>query len=116
MFEEFRDRADFLTLYIREAHAKDEWPMSADVCYLQPKTLAQRLSIAQDFVKRYNYQIAMVVDNMDDGFEKDYFAWPERLFVIEDGEMQFVGGPGPYGYKPEEVREWLVKRFETPHQ
>ena len=37
-------------------------------------------------------------------------------FVIEDGEMQFVGGPGPYGYKPEEVREWLVKRFETPHQ
>ena len=41
----YAGRAEFLTIYIREAHPEDEWQMSSNekenVCYAQPKTLAQ---------------------------------------------------------------------------
>lgn len=57
MYKDFKDRADFLTIYIREAHPLDEWQMKSnvteDICYPQPHTLAQRVAIANDFVRRF---------------------------------------------------------------
>jgi len=35
------------------------------VCYPQPKSLAQRVAIANDFTRRFHYEIPMVVDRMD---------------------------------------------------
>ena len=37
------------------------------VCYPQPKSLAQRVAIANDFTRRFHYEIPMVVDRMDNG-------------------------------------------------
>src|SRR5256885_11254796 len=46
IYEDYKERADFLTVYVREAHPTDEWQMKSnvkdDVCYAQPKTLEQR--------------------------------------------------------------------------
>ena len=116
MYDQFKDQADFLTVYIREAHPDDEWQMDVnlkdEVCYLQPKTLEQRVAIANDFTQRFNYPLPLVVDTMADAANKTYAAWPERLYILgPDGTVVYKGGIGPFHYKPEEVRAWLEARF-----
>ena len=116
MQERFGDRADFLTIYIKEAHPEDEWQMdsneSEDVCYAQPKTLPDRVTIAKDFVARFDFDLPLVVDPIDNPAELAYAGWPERLYVIdESGVVVYKGGVGPMGYKPAELETWLEARF-----
>ena len=82
------------------------------VCYPQPKTLAQRLAIANDFVRRFNYRVPLAVDSMDNRAERLYSGWPERFYVLDEtGRIVYKGEPGPFGYHPEQVEAWLAKRF-----
>jgi hypothetical protein len=116
MYDEYKDRADFLAVYIREAHPLDEWQMKSNVdeniCYPQPKNFTQRLAIANDFVERFHFPIPIAVDTMADAADRIYSAWPERLYVIdESGKIVYRGGLGPFHYHPEEVRAWLAQRF-----
>jgi type I thyroxine 5'-deiodinase len=83
-----------------------------DVCYAQPKTLEQRLAIANDFTKRFKFTLPFGIDDMSDAADTAYSAWPERLYVIdESGHIAYRGGIGPFHYKPAEVREWLAARY-----
>ena len=83
-----------------------------DVCYAQPKTLEQRVAIANDFTKRYKFPLPFGIDDMSNAANDAYAAWPERLYVIEpDGRITYRGGLGPFDYKPEEVRALLAARF-----
>jgi hypothetical protein len=116
MHRQYGDRARFLTVYIKEAHPEDEWQMDSNekenVCYPQPKTLAQRVGIANDFVKRFGYRVPVAVDDMDNGANALYAGWPERFYIVDEGgTVVFKGKPGPFGFKPEEVEKWLAKRF-----
>jgi Iodothyronine deiodinase len=116
MFEKYRDRANFLTVYIKEAHAQDEWKMKENdaqgICYAQPRTLVDRRAIARDFQKRFHYTMPLLVDRMNDRANALYAGWPERIYVIdENGKIVYKGKPGPFGYHPEEVEQWLAKRF-----
>ena len=102
----------FLTLYIKEAHPTDEWQVDSnegdDVCYLQPRSIEQRRAIANDFIERYAYGLAMVLDTMDNEAEEAYAAWPERLYIVgPDGTIVHKSGMGPQGFKPDEVHAWL---------
>jgi Iodothyronine deiodinase len=116
MYEKYRGRAAFLTVYIKEAHPQDEWRVAANrtdgVCYLQPKTLEDRLAIAGDFVRRFDYRVPVLVDGMDNRAETLYAGWPERFYIVdESGRIVYKGRPGPFGYHPEEVLAWLERRF-----
>jgi len=116
IYNDYKDRADFLTVYVREAHPTDEWQMKSnvkeDVCYAQPKTLEQRVAIAKDFVQRQKYPLPFGIDDMNDAADLAYSAWPERLYIIdESGHVAYAGGMGPFNYNPDEVRAWLAKRF-----
>jgi len=66
MHRDYGDRVRFLTVYIKEAHPEDEWQMDSNekenVCYPQPKTLGARVGIANDFVKRFGYDVPIAVD------------------------------------------------------
>ena len=88
---EFDSRADFLMVYIAEAHAADEWPVgnrtmtarfrlgrtcrlanlrcTTAIRYNQPTVLSQRISIAQDFVNEFGLsdEIQLVVDDLRSG-------------------------------------------------
>jgi Iodothyronine deiodinase len=114
MHEQYGGRVHFQTVYIREAHPLDEWQMDSNetenVCYRQPKTLGDRLLIANDFVKRFGYPIPLGVDTMDDKIEKVYAGWPERFYIVDRaGTIVYKGEPGPFGFHPEEVEAWLAK-------
>ena len=105
-----------MTVYVREAHPTDEWQMKSnlkdEVCYAQPKTLQQRVAIAQDFTKRFKFPLPFGIDDMSNAADKAYAAWPERLYIIdESGHIAYRGGMGPFDYNPKEVREWLAARY-----
>ena len=83
-----------------------------DVCYAQPKTLQQRVAIANDFTKRLNYPLPFGIDDINDAADKAYAAWPERLYIIDEtGRIAYRGGNGPFNYYPNEVRSWLAQRY-----
>jgi type I thyroxine 5'-deiodinase len=118
MHREYGDHVSFLTVYIKEAHPEDEWQMDSNekenVCYPQPRTLADRLAIANDFVKRFQYDVPIAVDDMGNDADKGYAGWPERFYIVEEsGKIVYKGEPGPFGFKPDEVEKWLAKRFAT---
>lgn len=113
MYRKYGDRADFLTVYVREAHPTDEWQMESNekegVCYPQPKTMAQRIAIANDFVRRFKYPIPLLIDSVDNPADKIYAGWPERFYVLDrDRKIVYKGKTGPFGYHPEEVEAWLA--------
>ena len=116
IYADYKDHADFLTVYVREAHPTDEWQMKSnvkdDVCYAQPKTLEQRVAIANDFTKRFKFSLPFGIDDMSNAADNAYAAWPERIYIIDEGgHIAYRGGIGPFNYKPAEAREWLAARY-----
>jgi hypothetical protein len=82
------------------------------VCYAQPKTTSDRVTIANDFVKRFQYEIPLLVDPIENPANSLFAGWPERLYVIDqNGVIAYKGGPGPFEFKPDELAQWLEKRF-----
>jgi len=88
-----------------------------DVCYVQPKSLQDRVAIANDFTKRFKYPVPFGIDEMTNAANDAYAAWPERLYIVdENGNISYKGGNGPFKYEPKEVRAWLAQRFgEVKH-
>jgi iodothyronine deiodinase-like protein len=116
IYNDYKDHADFLTVYVREAHPTDEWQMKSnvkeDVCYAQPKTLEQRVAIAKDFTARFKFPLPFGIDEMGNSADSAYAAWPERLYVIDEtGHVAYRGGMGPFNYKPAEIRDWLAAKY-----
>jgi len=116
LYEDFRDRAAFVLVYVREAHANDEWVMEdnedAGLSFEQPKTAEERASAARGCVGGHMFSMPTVVDGMDDAVCRAYGAWPDRLYVIApDGHVAYQGGVGPFGFKPAEVREFLRSEY-----
>ena len=122
-YNDYKNHVDFLTIYIREAHPIDEWRMASnekdkdDVCYVQPKTLAQRVAIANDFTQRFKFPLPFGIDEMSNAANDAYAAWPERIYILdENAKVAYPGGIGPFQYHPEEARAWLAQRYgEVKH-
>ena len=118
MYQQYGDRVSFLTIYIKEAHPIDEWKMESNepekdnVCYPQPTNLAERVTIANDFVKRFNYDVPVLIDGIENQCDSIYAGWPERLYILDEANtIVYKGETGPFGYHPEEVEAWLANRF-----
>jgi len=112
MRDEFSDTANFLLVYVREAHACDEWEMEdntrAGIRLPQPRSHEERRDAARRFVAASGVTLPVVVDGMADDASIPYGAWPERLYVVDGtGRVLYRGGPGPFEFRPEEVAEVL---------
>jgi type I thyroxine 5'-deiodinase len=82
------------------------------ICYAQPTTLAERLKVAHAFVTSTKYTIPILVDTLENRADELYAAWPERLYVVDEKKtIAYKGGPGPFGYEPDELENWLATRF-----
>eukprot|EP01035_Chromulina_nebulosa_P023247 gene23247-30133_t len=111
--------ARFLTIYIDEAHASDEWwlPHSPGTekggkAYIRShRSIEERISAATKFVKDLNFPIDVVCDSFDNQVYTYYQCSPERLYIVQDGVIVYQGGVGPFDYKLAEVKDWLSERF-----
>jgi hypothetical protein len=85
------------------------------VCYPQPKSLSQRVAIANDFTLRFHFPVPLGVDSMANTADALYAGWPERVYILdESGKIVYRGGLGPFHFHPEEARAWLDRRFPAP--
>lgn len=115
--------AKFLTIYIEEAHAADEWyfhesevTTTLNTKVAVHRNIHERIAAAKLFKERTKPaadQLEVVCDSMKGHVIMRYEAWPERLYIIVDGVVVYKGGIGPFDYRLYEARQWLEERF--PH-
>jgi hypothetical protein len=99
-----------LAIYIAEAHARDQWPAGKTIsCVDQPTELEQRLENARQFKEKFNFEMPMLVDSMDNTFHWTYGSWPFRFYVINNGKLVFKAEPGEttYAYDLNELDRWI---------
>jgi type I thyroxine 5'-deiodinase len=109
----YRNKAEFLLVYIREAHPDSVLYTFQDGKEVLTKigqtyTLAERSKAAHQCVATLKLTMPAVVDKEDNEVNKLYAAWPDRLMIVGiDGKLAYKGGPGPGGFKVYEVEQWL---------
>lgn len=108
LVKDFRDVADFLVVYIAEAHSTDGWAFTNNLDINQHRSLEERLSAAEILVQKQPL-CPVVVDEMTNVAAIKYGAMPERLYVLQAGKVVYKGKMGPWGYDPLEVRTFLEK-------
>jgi len=97
---DYKDKARFVTIYIMEAHARDQWPLGRHVQVYQHKCLEDRIEIATQFVKKLDYQIPMYVDGIDNQFMKTWWCHPERYFIFHNRKVMMKAQPTDEGWYP----------------
>ncbi len=115
MYRDWRDRAEFFLVYIREAHPTDGWNLPNNVKVSDPKTLGERKEAATFCRKALDLSMPVLVDDMEDSANRAYAAWPERLYVIgKDGRIAYAGGMGPFKFDPKECDAFLREHLAKP--
>jgi len=105
-------------VYIREAHASDEWPLGDIVSIKQHKTLKERINAAKELTNDFGFNIRTVVDTMDNNFEKQFLAWPEQYYFFRGHEfLTHSVLENEFAYARELIRPYLFSltgKQETP--
>lgn len=105
--EDFSKLADFVLVYIAEAHPTDGWAIDGNVDVNIHKCMEERVTAAQKMLSMEPQHCPVLVDLMEDKCQKAFGAMPERLYIVQDGVIVYQGGKGPFDYKISEVHNWL---------
>lgn len=114
---EQKNSADFAVCYLEEAHPISGWMYGAVTRFIEQHTkLSERRAAActlrSILLEQHGIStgsdMPMVVDLMDNAVSVYYGALPERLVILRDGVVEWVGGKGPEDYDVEEMRAALA--------
>jgi len=103
-------------VYIREAHASDEWPLGNIVCIKQHVCIEERVAAAKSFVADYEYDLPCFVDTMDNAFDATFSVWPERYYLIgADDKLLHKSMPSSeFGYAHNELEGAILSALAPP--
>jgi hypothetical protein len=119
LYEQYHEKVQFLSIYIREAHPIDGWWLGrrltrklfriyapkASMRHYDPQSIEERRALAGECEIALQYGIRTYVDETDDRVNTTYAAWPTRLYLIGlDGRVVYAGGLGPYDFKPAKLK------------
>jgi predicted nucleic acid-binding protein len=116
IYQEFKDRVEFATVYLKEIHPTDGWQVQENeqdaVLFRQHQSMDERVEVGQACMLKLALEPQALVDEMDDAVGRAYAAMPERLYLIgRDGRVAFKGGMGPMFFRPLEweqaIRDYL---------
>jgi hypothetical protein len=89
----------------------DEWQMNsdeaADIEIEQHITFGDRLDAARSCADELGLAIPTLVDGMDNTACETSSAWPEHVYIADEGGNR--GSHGPYDFRPSEARASLVQ-------
>src|SRR5262245_14146911 len=113
MHQHYKDRVEFLCVYVREAHPTDGWAMKsnelAGIAIKQPTNYAERVGVADQCGKVLKMTMPLLVDSMNDEIGHAYSGMPDRLYIIDSqGKVAYKGGRGPFGFIPGEMEQSLL--------
>jgi len=113
MYRRYKDRVEFVSIYVREAHPVEGWREEGNdrvgVTVKQPRTFGEREEVARACCGRLEMSMPLLVDEIDDRVGLAYQGMPNRLYIIDrDGRVAYKSGRGPFGFKPGEMEQALV--------
>jgi hypothetical protein len=108
MYFKYKSKVDFYIVYIREAHPTDGRQSRSNtlekILIKQPKTLEERIGIAEQMCKKLEISIPTLIDGIDNKVGNAYSGMPDRLYLVgRDGKIAYKGDRGPSGFKPAEL-------------
>jgi len=107
---QFEGKVNFLLVYIAEAHATDVWPLGNRVCLPSHQTIEDRANAAKMLVSKYDCKLPILLDTMNDTFDKEFAIWPERYYVVRNGFIEHVFMPThEFGFDQSEMYSVLQK-------
>lgn len=110
----FEDSVDFLTVYIAEAHPVEEGYFLDKIYDLKVhQSMQERIDAARLLKEEAGKNLTgcpIAVDQFDNKAQVAFAALPERLFVILDGIVVYVGRLGPFGYNLDELEQFLESK------
>jgi Iodothyronine deiodinase len=75
---------------------------------MQTDSVEKRAENAEICVTALKLSVPTVIDGDENEVNVAYAGWPDRLYVVGvDGQIAYKGGPGPGGFKVDEVERWL---------
>jgi type I thyroxine 5'-deiodinase len=78
------------------------------VLFRDPRSETERAGVAESCVRKLGIRFPALVDGINDGVEKAYTGWPDRLYLIgRDGRIVYKSEPGPFGFHPQELESAL---------
>lgn len=113
IYEQYKDQAEFLMVYIREAHPESVLTVEEggkDVLkrFVQTNDYKSRVASAAACYNLLDLPYPIVVDKEDNQVKEAWSGWPIRLMVVNTkGKLVFDGGRGPGGFQPEKLKAWL---------
>ncbi|MCI0334530.1 MAG: hypothetical protein L0228_15035 [Planctomycetes bacterium] len=120
VYLDFRDRAEFVFVYIREAHPDsvlslvDENRSTSLMKVPQPDTLDERSQIAATCGRTLELSMPIAVDSIDNRVGRAYAGWPNRMLVVgTDGRILFATDPAPRATDAFRLRAWLEVNLPT---
>jgi hypothetical protein len=102
-------------IYIREAHPDSVLFTKVDGKELllkigQTDDAKSRSENAQQCAATLKLTLPTLIDKADNKVNAAYAGWPDRLYIVGvDGKVAYKGGPGPRGFKIDEMTEELQK-------
>jgi type I thyroxine 5'-deiodinase len=114
LYADYGSHVNFYAVYILEAHPSDVWQMQSNVrdkvVFASPTSYDQRESLAGMCVRKLGIKFPALVDDFSNRTEQAYTGWPDRIYLIGvDGRVRYKSRPGPFGFKPEELKAALAK-------
>jgi thyroxine 5-deiodinase len=125
MCAEFEGRATFVVVYLEEAHPTDGWMFEAVVHQVAQHTSSEERHCAAKVLQgELDTAIAaaqlgapaaatvrtpnILVDSMANLASTTFGALPERLAVLVEGKVVFLGGKGPEDYSVADCKAALA--------
>jgi type I thyroxine 5'-deiodinase len=87
-----------------ESNIKDK------VVFASPRNEDERGLVAGSCVRKLGIKFPAVLDEFGNSTEQAYTGWPDRLYLIDaNGRVVYKSRPGPFGFKPDDLRAALQK-------
>lgn len=105
MAARYKNQAEFLIVYIREANALGGKTSAINelegISVKDPQDYLARTEVAKLGCSALNVSMICLVDRMNDAVSEAYAAWPDRIYVVDKaGKVVVMGKPGPSGFAP----------------
>jgi hypothetical protein len=113
----YKNKVEFLLIYIREAHPaeglQDEANERQGILLPDARSIDDKEAHASMCVQRLDIKFTTLIDEMDNRVELAYSAWPDRLYLIgNNGRVAWKGRPGSIGFVPAELAVAIEKELE----
>ncbi len=111
---ELQDKINLIFIYISEAHAVYEWPISLKYYSKQQTTIEERIHTVEKFKEEFKLSYKVYVDSFSgNNFESVYAGWSEIGYIIYNNNIEYITNVSPADrikWK-DEIIEWLKQLY-----